>query len=447
VHVRPEPAHALALNLRSRLLAACVALAVLVVAPSVSATEPTAHVTWRASVRWSDNILGAPKPGPNVPENAPRPVADLGFEFTPGGALVYLGGRARWVLGYSHPMLLYVRHPLAHSSGDALTFAGSFVATPLDGVDVEASLVRSTSTLNSLVEPTAERIVGPVRSAAANLVRASSAVRHRHEWSERWQSLADLRMILAMPLDDGAGLFTLSGALAARVLHARHAFDLAATALYGRVVGGARATTTRVDSSQLLLGPELRWTWDVTTRFSTQATLGVVAPVVGLSEVTTRPVATAYVGYDHQGYAATVGYARAYVPSSLSAQLFFSDTFSLRGRVPVSREYFLDVLSGTGLSRSRMLDTVRGLDSGAVTTFVLDAGLAFARPRWPQLLLSYQWTHQVGPAAGQLLLPSFDRSVVSLGVEFMFPPPSAWTLTPMGVRRRVDGNDKSAGER
>lgn len=417
---------------------------VLFAAGTARAAEPTAHVTWSGSVRYGDNLLGAPAPGPGVPENAPRPLSDVGVQWSPGVLLRYVGPRARWILGYVHPMLLYVRHPLAHQSGDALAFTGTFFASPRDTVDVDVTLQRSSSTLTSLVEPVAEREIGPVRSAAAELIRAVAAVRHRHDLSHRWSASAELRSDLAVPLDDGAGLVSNGLSAAARATHERHAFETALTALHARILAGSRADTERRSSDLLLAGSELRWSWDATDHLSAQASAGATTVPLGLGGVPTRPVASASIGYDRDAYAATLDWRHAFTPSALTGQLTYGDTLALRGRVPLVPTFRLEAASGSGVAWTRVLDEFRGLDTGLVTTVVLDVALEWAPDRLPRVTLGYQYTHQTSPNPGQLLLPSFDRSVVALGAEYVFPPPTGTVVRRM--RRRVDGRDRLGAE-
>lgn len=419
------------------LLAACL---VLFDASTVCAGELSGHATFFAGVRYTDNVLGAPLPGPLVPTDAPRPVSDVGIEWRPGCALRYADSRLSLWLAYAHPMLLYLSQTLAHQSGDVVSVRLDAAVSPRDAIDGQAVVSRSNSTLNSLIDRASDRAIEPVRSAAAELLRANGMLRHRHEFTERWSSEASFRAELALPIDDGSGIVTAGLFSGARYARAGHAFGLGATVLASRLLGGVRSSLPGIPDGQVVVGPEAQWSWDWAEHWTSSVKAGLVSAVSGFESDVTRPTASVMLGFDRLGESATLSWERAYAPNALTGQVYFGDTVALKGAVTPFSKMRLEFVSGTGLARARVVDSARFIDTDVVTTWIVDVGLGWTPRRWPRFAVAYQLTHQVAPNEGQLLLPSFTRNVVGVSVEYAFPPPSH--RMPTGLGRRVDGADR-----
>ncbi len=401
----------------------------------------TLHAIGAFGVVYSDNVLGAPDvPPPNIPSVGP-PVTDVALQFAPGAALLHDGPRARWGISYTHPMLLYMRHPLAHSSGDVATFGGMFALSPLDEIDVRLSVSRFTSNVASLNVPAGEAEVGVVRSAATTMVNVGALHAYTRALAERWSLLVAGGGSVAVPLDGGGSMFAGTWSAGPRFALPRHLFGLSANLLYVRPLVGDPLHNGFFSDQSLVVGGEGRWAWDWTERWSSQLTAGAVAPVVGTDRPTPRPIGSAAIRYDDEwGYGASLAWTRGFVPNVVTGQTYYSDTIALRGGLPIYRPVGLIASATAGFAWSRVIDLSRDIDTDVVKTGVANVALGLYPAGLPRLIVAYQYTKQFDAPEGQILLPNFHRNLVSFTLEYMFPPRTL--VIARGAGQRADGRDR-----
>jgi hypothetical protein len=402
--------------------------------------DPTFHVAGTFGVAYSDNVLGAPDvPPPGAPIGPP--VADVGIHFAPGAALLHDGRRGRWALTYAHPMLLYVRHPLAHSSGDLANFLGMFALSPYDDLDVRVTLARMSSSIAGLNVPIGEREIGAVRTGNTTMVTLAAQHLYTHAFSPSWSAVAGGTAAVSTGIDGSGSMFAGTWNAGPRFTRERHMLGLAGTLMYARPLVADPLNAGYFSEQALVVGGEARWGWDWTERWSSQLSGGAVAPVVGRDIAKVRPVGSATIRYDNPwGYSMSLGWARGYVPSVVTGQTYFTDSLSLRGTLALWREGHLLATTTTGFAWSRVIDFARGIDTDVVKTGTVNAAIGWYPDALPHVILSYSFTKQFDAPENQILLPNFHRNIVGISLEYMWPP----RVLPMSTSgaRRVDGSDR-----
>ncbi len=402
--------------------------------------DPTFHVAGTFGVAYSDNVLGAPDVPPPGFAIGP-PVADVGIHFAPGAALMHDGLRARWALSYAHPMLLYVRHPLAHSSGDVAGFMGMFALSPYDDLDARVTLARFSASIAGLNVPVGEREIGVVRTGDTTMVTLAAQHLYTHAFSDAWSAAASGTAAVSTAIDGSGSMFAGTWNAGPRVTWERHLLGVAATMTYARPLVGDPLHAGYFAEQALVLGGEVRWAWDWTERWSSQLSGGAVAPVVGSDVAKVRPVGSASIRYDNPwGYSIAAGWARGYVPSIVTGQTYFTDSLSLRGTLALWREGHVLATTASGFAWSRVIDFARGVDTEVVKTGLVNVALGWYPEALPHVVLSYSFTKQFDAPDAQILLPNFHRNIVGVSLEYLWPP----RLLPMSVggAQRVDGRDR-----
>ena len=399
---------------------------------------PRVSATGQVALTADDNISSSP---PDVPA-----VAAFGIEVTPGIALTHEGARERILLRYSHPVLLYLAHVSQSSDADAASAIALFHLTPFDELLLDLELRRQSSTLLSL--GSSEQTTAEARlTGGQTLLPLSLSQALRHDFSPAWSLEQSTSAAVTIPVgSDSAQQLVATGELmlAPELALGSHAFALQPSLRYthGEPAAAADAApfaTVRTD--QLVPSAALRWRWDWTRSWSSEARAGVAIPILLPSDVAAAPVAAAAIRWDEPGYALSLQYARDYRPDSLTARTYYSDSLLLAGTVPLWRAQNLHLAASTGFAWNRLAALEPTSFVERADTGVTDLSVGW-RPRAlvPSLSVRYQHLQQLASPAGQVTLLDFSRNVVSLVLGYQYPVELEPGLSG-SLPRRVDRGD------
>jgi hypothetical protein len=405
----------------------------------VRAAEPSVHATGSFTAAYNDNILAVPdQPPANVPEVGP-PARDLLLQVAPGVALHYLSPRAQLAISYAHPFLFYVRHPGADNSADILQAQGKFGLSRFDELTVGLEAARYTTNSSTLGAADETDIVAQPGSDST-LISLALKEEYTREISESWSLLQSGDAGWSIPVDGGTSLFAASGSLGPQVGVQDHSFGLFANATYSRPLTDEPLDETGYQArEQVLVGGRGRWQWAfVPPEWALALNAGALASLEGAG-TRVEPVGGAALRFQDRGYGVSLQYDRGFVPNLITGQTYFSDSAVLRGELPLSREEQVRVSTSSGIAFSRAIDRPREVDTGRVRTFIADAAIGWYPELYPHIEARYQYTRQWGAPPDQVVLPNFERNVISLSVSYMWPP--LVTTLPKGHKRVPEENE------
>jgi hypothetical protein len=417
------------------------------VAPALCAPAAYAgtHVTATGQVvfDYDDNISAAPADA--------GPIAAFGLEVSPGIALYHDDPRERFVLRYSHPVQFYFGHMEQSSDADVASAIGLFHLTALDDLLLDLELRRQSTALFALAAPQQTTIEARV-TGDQPLVPISLSEMLRHDFSPSWSLEQDADAGVTIPIGSNSTqqlIFNGGVSLAPEVVTGSHSFALVPAFRYthgepAAAAGGAPNSQERSD--QLLPSAALRWRWDWTQEWSSEARAGVAVPYLVHHGVAAAPIGAAAVHWDETGYGLSLEYARDFRPDSITGQTYYSDTIQLTGSVPLWPSLDLRAAASTGFAWNRLSALGPTQIVERADTWVADVGVGwYPRALAPSIALRYQHVQQLAAPAGQTLLFDFSRNVISLTLGYQYP---VVRETPISrhLPGRVDRADSSDAE-
>jgi len=194
---------------------------------------------------------------------------------------------------------------------------------------------------------------------------------------------------------------------------------------------------------QLLPGTSVRWLHDFGSFWSTEAMLGVLFALraVETPGLLVEPLARAAVHYRRQEGSVSLSWDHSAEPSLQAGFTLIGDTLALRGAVPFGRGTDLTLAASVAYQHANMLD-FRAADrvSGGIDAVLADVGLTWAPWREMSFFARYAFTDQVAESTGAFALPTFQRHLVMVGINVIYPAEAA---APVGFRStvRVDRAD------
>jgi hypothetical protein len=205
--------------------------------------------------------------------------------------------------------------------------------------------------------------------------------------------------------------------------------------------GGSPISSERTD--QVIPSAMLRWRWDWTESWSSEARAGAAVPYVVHQGVSGAPVGGAAIRYDEPGYGISLEYARDFRPDSITAQTYYSDTILLAGAIPIWRALDIRVAASTGFAWNRLAALGPTQIVERADTWVADVGVGwYPRDLIPSIAIRYQHVQQLAAPAGQTVLFDFSRNVIGLTVGYQYP-----VLREPAMPRRLPGRvDRSDTE-
>jgi hypothetical protein len=267
------------------------------------------------------------------------------------------------------------------------------------------------------------------------------------------------------PLDDTVQIgrrYTLDTGLTLGKTFNFHSFAFAGRGTYTRVNGGDDGLgVQQPDTETVIVGPELRWVHDLSLDFSTDAMVGASAtwPVGEFQRRAVFPVGAAFLRYQHDTFAASIGYRRAVATNVLLGETDVNHTGEARGVVPLP---FTDRLSAAGAIGYSTGESVGRLNSlGEEVTleneqWVGDVAVAWTISDGIAASLRYQYTRQnrddlLVTAMGDMVVDIIEeertrRQQITLVLEGSYPTRQAAEL-PRDSSTRVDGGLESMSRR
>jgi len=190
----------------------------------------------------------------------------------------------------------------------------------------------------------------------------------------------------------------------------------------------------------------LRWRWDWTQSWSSEARAGAALPYVVHQGISAAPVGGAAIRYSEPGFGISLEYARDFRPDSITAQTYYSDAILLSGTIPIWRPLDIRAATSTGFAWNRLATLGPTQIVERADTWVADLAVGwYPRDLIPSIAIRYQHVQQLAAPAGQRLLVDFSRNVISLAVGYRYPVLSEAAIS-LRQSERVDRSDAPSGE-
>jgi hypothetical protein len=417
------------------------------VATSVRA-ETTVHGTAGLTLEYNDNIGGVPD---EVPPELDPLVADrvraFSIQPTPGVALYHDSERVRLGVTYAHAFVFYIGHSEFDTSADIGNVLGIFELSPTEELTMGLVVTRYSTGLSTL-QSANQTVVTAQTGGGSSVFATNLAQGYTKELSDEWSLLQTSGAGVSTPLGgDGLQPTTLvvSGGLGPQYEIIDHSFALLPSVSYTRPFYGEEPAVVEDagfrSDDMFIVGGIGRWRWDWTEEWGSELSAGVMAPIGTDGDGTVAPVGSALIHFSQEGYGASLGYTRSLGPDLITGQIYYSDAIHLSGTVPIVPKIHLLAQASTGFSWNRVVTSEQDLDGIAAKTWVADVGVGWFPEIYPNIQIRYQRTHQFDAPTDQILLPNFQRNVVSLTVSYAYPPRTITTV-PTKPPQRVDGADR-----
>jgi hypothetical protein len=436
---------------------AAFALAFTLTARPASA-DHSLQATAALTTGYTDNVELVPE-NP-VDETMTPPVSSDAFaNIAPGMVFAYEGSRITQVLRYVLSIRLYAEASSANSFSNNLQYGAVIPLTPRAGLT--ADVAASHGRLNAFDTAPQDTQVGGQAQGDQAFATGAAGLGYSYQLTPSWQYGHTVGGSIYEPLDDTTQIgrrYTLDTGLSLGKTFKFHSFTFAGRGTYTRVNGGEVDLVEQPDTETVIVGPELRWVHDLSLDFSTDAMVGASAtwPVGEFQRREIFPVGAAFLRYQHDRFAASVGYRRAVATNVLLGETDVSHTGEARGVVPLP---FGDRLSAAGAVGYSTGESVGRLNSmGEEVTlknkqWIGDLAVAWTISDGIAASLRYQYTRQnrddlfVNDMAMDIIEEERTRrQQITLVLEGTYPTRQAAEL-PRDSSTRVDGGLESMSKR
>ncbi len=403
---------------------------------------------------YTDNVELVPE-NPLDPAMTPPVSSDAFANIAPGMVFAYEGARITQVLRYILSIRLYAEASSANSFSNNLQYGAVIPLTPRAGLT--ADVAASHGRLNAFDTAPQDTAVAGQGQGDQAFATGAAGLGYSYQLTPSWQYGHSVGGSIYEPLDDTVQIgrrYTLDTGLSLSKTFNFNSFTFAGRGTYTRVNAGDDALGVALqDTETIIAGPELRWVHDLSLDFSTDAMIGASAtwPVGEFERRELFPVGAAFLRYQHDRYAGSIGYRRAVATNVLLGETEVNHVGEVRGVVPLP---FGDRLSAAGAVGYSNGESIGRLDSegNEVTLkneqWIGDVAVAWLVSDGLSTSLRYQITRQ---NREDLMLTTIQeertrRQQITLVLEGTYPTRQAAEL-PRDSSTRVDGGLESMSKR
>lgn len=439
---------------RSRFALALVAALATLAGVRPAAADQSLQATVALTTGYTDNVELVPE-NPLDPVMTPPVSSDAFANIAPGMVFSHEGSRITQVLRYVLSIRLYAEASSANSFSNNVAYGAVIPLTPRAGLT--ADLAASHGRLNAFDTAPQDTNVGGQGQGDQAFATGAGGLGYSYQLTPSWAYGHTVGGSIYEPLDDTVQIgrrYTVDTGLTLNKTFNFHSFAFAGRGTYTRVNAGDDALGAQLqDTETVIVGPELRWVHDLSLDFSTDAMVGVSAtwPLGEFERRAVFPVGAAFLRYQHDTFAASIGYRRAVATNVLLGETEVNHTGEARGVVPLP---FGDRWSAAGAIGYSTGESVGRLNSeGEEVTldneqWVGDVALAWTISDGLSTSLRYQYTRQ---NREDLMLLVIDeertrRQQITLVLEGSYPTRQAAEL-PRDSSTRVDGGLESMTKR
>jgi hypothetical protein len=288
---------------------------------------------------------------------------------------------------------------------------------------------RYTSNMSTLQASKETRITAQ-RGSDSTLVTLGFGEEWTRQLSPSWAWMESGSAGFAIPVGGGSSMFTSTLSTGPRLALGDHAFSLTPSVTYSAPLGSEPAADTAdtegapgpPSGGQVLVGGLAEWQWAFAPPDWAAALRAGAIAALDAAQTEVEPVGGAALRFQRDGWAVALSYDRGYVPNIVTGQTFFSHRVALRGDIPIVPDLDLRASTGSGFALNRAIDVPRGVEADDVKTIIADAAVGWYPSLYPHVEARYQYTRQWDAPADQIVLPNFERNVISLSVTYMWPP-------------------------
>jgi hypothetical protein len=430
--------------------AALLLATVLLVTPAALSAKTTLQARLALSGAWTDNALNA---GTN-------PQSDFFFNIDP--ALVLTSGVPRAVqqLIYDFDAALFATHSEANAYSHRLTWNGFFLTSKTTDLMLGAQVGQSRTNTFSLQNTSETTTV--VTQPGQPTYFLNGNLREVFGWdiSPSWRFLQSAAFTFYTPLQPRTIPDTLS---LDQMLEIQRYFRRQALALevrnlltdYSQVngpdagPGGGDIGMGGVPREQLVIltSAVAKWRADWGRFFSHEVNLGFVegSEVLNQSITVWQPRALAALRFIHDFAGAELRYLHDVLPNPLVGNTLVNDSAELRLGFPLGRDTGFRAGAAGSYSYMRAINFASGATDSYTHVAGADATITYRPPRVPELSVfaRYQFFQQLGTTDGPLVLPSFMRNVVMVGIAGVYPVDAA-AVVPTRQGFRADRTDAAS---
>ncbi len=403
--------------------------------------QTSVHGSGSASVGYTDNIANAPDE-PTL--NLPPKVGDAFVSVTPGLLLVHESERVELIASYYRPATFFLTNPGNEVSADNGSVAAQIALTETDTLLLGLIGSRTTTRALSLGQPQDSQ-ANSLTAEPLSFFSIGVTEQWSHAFDDRWSTSQNLGVATIIPIDSEQAMRAdLTLGLGSTYRFGSNALELQGVLTAAFLPGSGDVSdpvqqqdrTPLLASSTLGFRRDLNEVWSISTQFGA---LTAYDPELGTNYAGLIWGASLSMTLE-EGYLASLSYQRSVAPSLLTGLTTRSDSGSLQGTIPLSRDNFVGVLSSVGIAANAQV----AVDDSFTTpfnTFVADVGVGWFPPAHPSLLLRYSHLSQLGVDENVFAIANFSTNQVMLTV--------AWTLptrdqlpTIVTPKRRVDQGDR-----
>ena len=429
----------------ARSAAFTLALVTLLLAGTARADQ-SLHATGTVTTGFTNNILGLPNSDRTLVQS------DAFASIAPGALFSYESQKFRVTARYTIAARLFLRQSGANSFSNFLNIRGSTDLSPKS--DIELAVSGSAGRINAFDAAPADAEIGlePNGDIAYARTNASGVYTRQLSWEWRFRQLVEGSAFT--PTDETTSINTNWNFGSSMVFERTYKRHQVTGSFEGRYVHNERIdedSGLRIDPDlQVILGPRIRWLWDISGRLSSALSLGVVR-VFAPDDIETgllQPQATAQVNYLKERSTISLRFGHGVTTNSLVGQTSTTDRVELRGYYPTTEILEDSGLTGTiGYQHAQFIDVqseslAASSDQGAIdiaATWRQYEGLSWA--------LRYQFSKRTRGIAVLGSSEDTSRHQVQIGLTVRYPDRQAVEL-PERSGDRVDGaNEQDEIER
>ncbi len=436
-----------------RHLAAFSASAALLVAAPARADHSLQALT-TLTTGYTDNVqLVAENGDPNM---TPQVTSDAFANIAPGMIFSHEGSRITQVLRYTLSIRLYLEATGANSFSNAMVYGAVIPLSPRAGLTFDLSA--SHGRLNAFDLAPQNTPVGTQAQGDQEFAQAGTGLGYNYQLTRSWQWQQSVGASIYQPLDDTVQIgrrIAFDGGIGLAKTFNFHSFTLTGRGTYSMVDGGEDlGGQEQEDQKTFLVGPELRWVHDVSEDFSTDAMIGMTItwPQGEFEQRQEFPVGAAYIRYQHDRYAASIGYRRTVATNIVLGETEATHVGEARGVIPLPFADALSLSGALGYAKGESIGLV--LDGQEVTgtteSWIGDLSLAWQMTDALSSSLRYQHVRQTRDDP-RLMTDDGEaertrRQQITLVLEGRYPTRQAAEL-PKDASTRVDGGLESMAKR
>jgi hypothetical protein len=448
------PAH----SLSSRSLAALgAAVIVSAVAAAPAAANHSLQAVATLTTGYTDNVQLVPD-NPTDPNVTATVTSDAFANIAPGMIFAHEGHRITQVLRYTLSIRLYAEQSSANSFSNSLNYGVIIPLTPRAGMTFDVT--GSHGRLNAFDLAPQQAQAGQAQGDQS-FATGAGTIGYSYQLTPSWSYGQTIGASIYEPLDETVQIgrrTTTDASLSLNKTFNFNAFTFSARASYSTVEAGDSELGAELeDTSTVLAGPELRWVHDLTTDFSTDASVGatVTFPPDEFENRQTYPVGAFYLRYTHDRYAASLGYRRTVLTNLQLGETTATHVGEARGVIPLpfgdtlSLEGALIYSNGESVGRRDAANNEVELDTIA---YIGDLALGWRLGDGLSTGLRYQYTRQNRdslPMMGEVGPGDVERTrrqQIMLTLEGTYPSRQAVEL-PRDSSTRVDAGLESMSKR